>query len=391
MKETTTGLGRIPVLSYGFRPFFLGAAAWAVLAMFLWLGNMTGTWSLADSYGPVAWHAHELLIGYASAVIAGFLLTAIPNWTGRLPVRGGPLLALFLLWATGRFALLMVDWIGLIPAMFADALFLIALALAASREVIAGRNWRNIKTVGLIAIIAAANIGFHVEIYITGAPNYALRAATAAIIGLIMLVGGRIVPSFTRNWLVRQGALRLPASFNRFDIVSIVVSGFALLLWVIAPALALSGIALLAAGLLQIARLSRWVGLSTWREPLVLVLHFAYAFVVLGFLLVGLSVLWFDSITASGALHAWTTGAVGLMTLAVMTRASLGHTGSQLTASSITTAIYVAAVVAAAARIAAALVPNLAIELLSLAAIGWLIAFGGFLFVYSPKLLLAAK
>jgi uncharacterized protein involved in response to NO len=389
MSKEATGLARIPVLSYGFRPFFLGAASWAALAMVLWLGVVTGVWTVAGSYGPVAWHAHELLFGYVSAVVAGFLLTAIPNWTGRLPVRGGPLLVLFLLWAAGRIALLAVDWIGLVVAMAVDALFLIVFALAILREIIVGRNWRNLKTVALVTLLAATNIGFHVEVYFDGAPDYSLRAAVAAIIGLIMLIGGRLVPSFTRNWLVRQGVARLPASLDRFDITSMLVSGAALVIWVAAPGSSWSGIALLAAGVLQALRISRWAGLPTWREPLVLVLHFGYAFVPLGFLLVGLSVLWPQAISPSGALHAWTAGAVALMTLAVMSRASLGHTGYPLTASITTCVVYAAAIVAAFSRIAASLLPDLTFDLLSLAAFSWVVAFGGFVIFYGPKLLRA--
>ena len=390
MRTAAPGLARIPALSYGFRPFFLGAASWAALAMVLWLGVVTGAWTVAGSYGPVAWHAHELLFGYVSAVAAGFLLTAIPSWTGRLPVRGGPLLVLFLLWAAGRIALLAVDWIGTVAAMAVDALFLVVFALAVIREIVAGRNWRNLKTVALVTVLAAANIGFHAEVYFSGAPDYSLRAAIAAIIGLIMLVGGRLVPSFTRNWLVRQGAARLPASFGRFDITAIVVAGAALAIWVAFPVSAWSGIVLLAAGVLQAVRISRWVGLPTWREPLVLVLHCGYAFVPVGFLLVGLSILWPDAIPASGALHAWTAGAMALMTLAVMTRASLGHTGYPLTASITTCVVYVAAIAAAFSRTAASLLPDLTLDLLSLAAFSWLVAFGGFVISYGPKLLRAS-
>ena len=389
MKNAATGLARIPALSYGFRPFFLGAASWAALAMVLWLGVVTSAWTVAESYGPVAWHAHELLFGYVSAVVAGFLLTAIPNWTGRLPVRGGPLLVLFLLWAAGRIALLAVDWIGLVAAMAVDALFLIVFALAVIREIVAGRNWRNLKIVALVTVLAAANIGFHAEVYFDGAPDYSVRAAIAAIIGLIMLVGGRLVPSFTRNWLVRQGAARLPASFGGFDITAIVVAGAALAIWVAFPVSTWSGIVLLAAGVLQAVRISRWVGLPTWREPLVLVLHCGYVFVPFGFLLVGLSILWPDAISASGALHAWTAGAMALMTLAVMTRASLGHTGYPLTASITTCVVYAAAIVAAFSRIAASLLPHLTLDLLLLAAFSWLVAFGGFVISYGPKLLRA--
>jgi uncharacterized protein involved in response to NO len=298
-------------------------------------------------------------------------------------------LALFLLWAAGRIALLAVDWIGLVAAMAVDALFLVVFALAVIREIVAGRNWRNLKTVALVTVLAAANIGFHAEVYFSGAPDYSVRATVTAIIGLIMLVGGRLVPSFTRNWLVRQGAARLPASFDRFDITAMMVSGAALAAWVAFPMSSSSGIALLAAGVLQAVRISRWVGLSTWREPLVLVLHCGYVFVPLGFLLVGLSILWPDAIPPSGALHAWTAGAMALVTLAVMTRASLGHTGYPLTASITTRVVYVAAIVAAFSRIAASLLPDLTLDLLSLAAFSWLVAFGGFVISYGPKLLRA--
>jgi uncharacterized protein involved in response to NO len=273
--------------------------------------------------------------------------------------------------------------------MAVDALLLIGFALAILREIIVGRNWRNLKTVALVTLLAAANIGFHVEVYFDGAPDYSLRAAVAAIIALIMLVGGRLVPSFTRNWLVRRGAARLPASFDRFDITSMLVSGPALVIWVAAPGSSLSGIALLAAGVLQALRISRWAGLPTWREPLVLVLHGGYAFVPLGFLLVGLSVLWPQAIPPGGALHAWTAGAMTLMTLAVMTRASLGHTGYALTASITTCVVYAAAIMAAFSRIAASLLPDLTLDLLSLAAVSWLVAFGGFLISYGPKLVRA--
>lgn len=387
MRKEVTGLARIPVLGFGFRPFFLGAATWAVVAMALWLGFVSGAFAIAGSYGSIAWHAHELLIGYTSAAIAGFLLTAIPNWTSRLPVRGGPLLALFILWVAGRVALLAVDWTGLVAAMVVDSLFLVVFALAILREIVAGRNWRNLKTVALVLLLASANIGFHAEVYFNGAPDYSERAIIAIIIGLIMLVGGRIVPSFTRNWLARQNAARLPASFGRFDTASIVVSGVALAFWVVLPVSTWSGAGLLAAGALQAARVSRWAGLHTWPEPLVLVLHCGYACVPLGFLLVGTATLWPEMIPATGALHAWTVGAVPLMTLAVMTRATLGHTGHALTASIPTRIVYAAAVVAVLTRIAASLLPGVTLALLSLAALCWLVAFGGFAIFYGPKLL----
>lgn len=391
MQRPRQGLARIPVFSYGFRPFFLAAATWAALAMILWLGVLFAGWSFADDYGAIAWHAHELVIGYTSAVVTGFLLTAIPNWTGRLPVRGGPLLSLFLLWLIGRVAMLSMGHIGPIAAMAIDSLFLVALVFVILREIVSGRNWRNLKTVVLVLVLAAANIGFHLETYAQGFPDYSLRAAIAAIVALIMLVGGRIVPSFTRNWLARHGAAVLPVPFNRFDIAAIVLSGLALTLWVFLPLSETTAIALVIGGALQVVRMVRWAGFATWREPLVFILHVGYFFVPLGFVFVGAAILWPGVVFPSAALHAWTTGAIGVMTLAVMTRATLGHTGNPLTAGPATSVIYLAIVLAVLARISASLAPELMTALLSLAALAWIVAFAGFAFVFGPKLLSAGN
>lgn len=387
MRLQGSTLARTPILSYGFRPFFLGAAVWAALAMILWLGVLFAGWSFTEDYGVVAWHAHELVIGYTSAVIAGFLLTAIPNWTGRLPVRGGPLLCLFLLWLAGRAAFLVVGRIGPLATMTVDSTFLLALAFVVLREIVSGRNWRNLKTVVLISLLAAANIGFHVETYLIGAPDYAIRAAIGAIIGLIMLVGGRIVPSFTRNWLARRRGARLPVPFNRFDTGSTLVSGAALVAWILVPMSDFTAYALAGGGVAQAVRMYRWAGLATWREPMVLVLHVGYAFIPLGFVLLGVATLWPQTIIPSAATHAWTTGAIGIMTLAVMTRASLGHTGYPPVANLSTCAIYVAITIAALARMAVFVAPGINSAFLSLAATAWIAAFAGFVLAFGPKLL----
>jgi uncharacterized protein involved in response to NO len=334
----------------------------------------------------VAWHAHEFLFGYVGAIVAGFLLTAIPNWTGRLPVRGGPLLALFLLWAAGRAALLASESIGVVIAAVVEGLFLPILALVVLREIVAGRNWRNLKTVVLVSLLAIVNIAFHTEVILGGAADYSFRAGIAVILGLIMLIGGRVVPSFTRNWLTRVGARRLPTPVGRFDNASILLAAIALATWVAMPDHPLTGAALLLAGAAQILRLSRWAGLPTWREPLVFVLHAGYAFVPLGFLLVGTSILWPAVIPATGALHAWTAGAIALMTLAVMTRATRGHTGEALTAGAATQFIYAAAAIAAVMRFLAPLMSDLSVPLLEISAAAWLAAFGGFVVCYGPML-----
>jgi len=252
-------------LSYGFRPFFLGAAAWACVAMVLWLGLLDGAWSFAKGYGAVAWHSHELLFGYIPAVMTGFLLTAIPNWTGRMPLQGGPLLGLVSLWLAGRVAMLMTDVIGSPAAAIIDAAYLFVLAAVIMREIVAGKNWRNLKVALLVFLVALANVTFQAEVVLGGVPDYGIRIGIAAVVTLIMLVGGRVTPSFTHNWLARQGDEKRPAPLGWFDFVSIGAMALALLGWIAAPLWPPTGIALLVGALLQAMRLARWAGERTWR------------------------------------------------------------------------------------------------------------------------------
>ena len=376
-----------PLFSYGFRPFFLGAAIWAVLCVALWLGVLAGLLQLASGYGALAWHGHEMIFGYASAVVAGFLLTAVPNWTGSLPVAGWRLMLLFALWCLGRVAFLATGTAGPLPAVVIDSLFLPCLLLVMAREIVAGRNWRNLKPLALVGLLATANIGFHAEVLIAGAPDIAIRVAVTALIGLIMLIGGRIIPSFTHNWLSRMGSPHLPAPFGRIDKMALILSGVALVLWIAAPAVTATGFFFLAAAAAQTARLGRWVGARTWREPLVIVLHLGYAFVPLGFLLGAVAILWPGALAGTAALHAWTVGAVGIMTLAVMTRATRGHTGRELAASMLTVALYASIAAAAVLRIAAGAFPEFQMVLLEAGGVAWIVAFGMFLFEYAPMLL----
>jgi uncharacterized protein involved in response to NO len=376
----------IPLLSYGFRPFFLGAALWAFVAMILWLGLLSGSWTFATAYGAIAWHAHEFLFGYIAAVMTGFLLTAIPNWTGSFPLQGIPLLALFLLWLAGRAAMLLTDKIGTGVAALVDCAYLITLTVVIAREIVAGSNWRNLRVVILVALTAVANIVFQVGALIYADPAYGVRLAVAAIVGLIMVIGGRITPSFTGNWLTRQGSKKRPASPGRFDFGSIALAALALIVWIVAPDWHGTAVLLLLMAILQAARLSRWAGVHTWHEPILFVLHVGYAFVPLGALTLSLSILWPGTVPASGALHAWTTGAMGTMTLAVMTRATLGHTGREVASTPATILIYGAILSAAVARVAAPLLPPIYFEALLVAGIGWLLAYGIFLLVYGPML-----
>ena len=372
------------LLSYGFRPFFLAAGVWASVGILLWLPQYLGVISLRSHLGALDWHIHEMIYGYVAAAVAGFLLTAIPNWTGRLPVSGAPLAGLALLWLAGRIALLASATIGAVPAAVIDVSFLVALAGFAAREIVAGKNWRNLRVLVVLGILALGNIVFHAEVLLIGAADYGIRIAIAAMVGMIMLVGGRIVPSFTNNWLARNNPGRLPIPFSRFDAVALGTSGVALLAWIAAPTHPATGVLLIVAGALQCVRLARWAGDRTTADRLVLILHVAYAFVPLGFVLSGLSIAW-DFGPPSAGIHAWTAGAMGLMTLAVMTRATLGHTGQPLAASAATQAIYACALVGVAARIVAAYTGSL--PLVDFAGGAWIAAFAGFVVVYGPLLI----
>jgi uncharacterized protein involved in response to NO len=351
----------------------------------IWLPFYFGELGNPSGFTPRDWHAHEMLYGYVPAVMTGFLLTAIPNWTGRLPLQGGPLLGLVLVWAAGRLATTLSSGLGWLPAATIDCAFLLLVVAAAGREIVAGQNWRNLKVLVPVSVLALGNIGFHLEAHLFGIADYSIRIGIAAVLTLIMLIGGRIVPSFTHNWLVRERPGRLPHPFTRFDMLAVAISVIALAIWIALPGGSTTAIALFVAGLVQTARLARWAGERTASEHLVFALHVAYAFVPLGFMLVGMGAI--ELAAPSAGLHAWMVGGVGMMTLAVMTRASLGHTGHDLTAGTGTRAIYAAIVVAAAARISAALFPAWADGLLHLATAAWVAAFGGFALLYGPILL----
>ena len=374
------------ILSYGFRPFFLFAAAWSAAAVALWIPLLKGSLYLPTALDPIQWHTHELIFGYVPAVIAGFLLTAVPNWTGRLPVAGAPLLALFLVWAFGRLAVLCSAWIGLRLAGCIDLSFLIVLASIIARELVVGGNIRNAGVLALVGLLLIANMLSYAEVFFSFGRGLGNRLGIAVILVLIMLIGGRIIPSFTRNWLTRRATGRTPAPFGRLDVATIVASSIALAVWVTVPEGQATALLGLIACALNTIRLYRWAGERTFAEPLVLILHVAYAFVPLGFFLLLLATVWPEIVSPTGALHAWTVGAIGIMTLAVMTRASLGHTGRPLTASRPIQFIYVAAMIAVLARLVAAF-GLLREPMLNLSASAWVLAFVGFVVVYAPLLI----
>ncbi|OPY95081.1 short-chain dehydrogenase [Bradyrhizobium sacchari] len=373
-----------PLFANSFRPFFLLAAIQAGLSILAWLPMFYGELSVTSAFAPRDWHVHEMLYGFLPAVITGFLFTAIPNWTGRLPIQGTSLAALLVVWLAGRLAVTLSAELGWAFALAVDAAFLALVVAAATREIIAGGNWRNLPVVLLVAMLLAGNVGFHLEAHFEGAADVSIRVGVSVVVLLIALIGGRIIPSFTRNWLVKFNPGRLPVPFGRFDGAVIGASALALIAWIVAPLNLMTGVVMAVVGVLHLVRLVRWAGDRTTRERLLLILHVGYVFVPFGFLLHALAA--FGALPPSAGIHAWMAGAAGTMTLAVMTRASLGHTGQALTASPATQAIYVAIVVAAVARVCAVVVPAHGDVLLHLAAFGWVAAFLGFAIAFGPLL-----
>ena len=373
------------VFSIGLRPFFLFSALWSAIAGPLWIYAFLGGGQVG-----LGWHVHEMLFGYAGGIIVGFLLTAVPNWTGRLPVVGLPLALLFSLWLAGRAAMLAValnaeaaatTW----PAII-DGLFLVAVAGVIWREVLAGRNWRNLPVAMMVTVLALANIGFHLEAGAGGVGNLSTRLGLSVVSLLIALIGGRVTPSFTRNWQLKRGG-PLPAVAGRYDTITLIVTAAGLLAWSIQPAHPTSGALLLAAGVLNLIRLIRWRGEATLAEPLVLILHLGYLWLAAGLVLLGLAVLAPAHVLPSVGVHALTAGAIGVMTLAIMTRSSRGHTGRPLTAGKTDILIYGLINAAALTRVVGGLMPD-AYNPLLIASVGlWSAAFLAFVISYAPILL----
>lgn len=381
------------LFSFGFRPFFLLAGLWATIAMILWIGLLAGGVTLPTQFDPVTWHVHEFLFGYLSAVIAGFLLTSVPNWTGRLPVVGWSLAWLSSLWILGRVVVALSVLLPKTVVAIVDSAFLFTLCALTLREIIAGKKWGNLPVVAIVAILILANLVFHIEAaqYGLASQGYGIRIGLSAVLVLVMLIGGKITPSFTRNWLVKHGDTVMPTPpMQRFDKATLVASIVTLAIWTLAPHNSGVGLALIGLGVLHSLRLARWKGHRTLQDPLVWVLHAAYAFVPLGAFINGMSILHPAFMSQAAALHIWTAGAIGLMTLGVMTRASLGHSGRALHVGVGTTVLYVAIIASTFLRLAAEVFSTLRMPLLEATALFWIVGFGGFAVIYG-RLLMTPK
>lgn len=371
-----------------FDRFFFFGALYAALNILVWLPFYFAETELPIAVSVVDWHVHELIFGVMPAIIAGFLLTAIPNWTGRLPVKGIPLLILIGIWFAGRIAFNMSSYLGLTITAFVDCAFLLTFFAAAATEIIAGKNWRNLRVLIIIGALTLGHIGFYLEIAMTGEADIARRVGIAAITLLIMLIGGRIIPSFTRNWLARMNPGRMPIPFDNTDKATLALSVVALVGWSFWPENQYVGYLLLITAISNLYRLSRWAGDRAATSYMLLILHLAYLFLPIGFALLGASILWPGFFVEIAGIHAIGMGGFGAMVLGVMVRATRGHTGYDLSTDLSAQLAFSLILASAAIRVLVALqiFGSLEQTFLRISQFGWCLAFLCFAIGYAPKL-----
>jgi len=389
-KSIGSGFDGPEILKHGFGPFFLGAGVFAFAAILIWIFSFSTAWSFLEGKDLRGWHAHEMIFGFLGAIISGFVLTAMPNWTGRIPIAGYRLLVLFGFWLAGRIAM-MVGADGSISVIALEGAFLILLSLVVCREVLLAKNWRNLPVALLISCFAFANLLFHFETlhwYELGPDaGYGQRLALGVAMILIALIGGRIIPNFTLNWMKKQSIEAVPVAFDGFDKAVLCLTIVGVVFWMVWPGWTVSGAMFILIGCLHFIRLMRWRGWMTFSEPLVLILHVGYGWLVMAFLFIGIGIVYPALVAQSDALHALTIGAIGMMTMAVMTRATLGHTGRQLKANALTKLLYGFLFVSAVVRLCASMMPWSYYYSLVLAGVCWVIAYGLFVLVYGPMML----
>lgn len=373
------------VFSNGFRPMFVLVSLQALLALAAWLGFWAGWLPVPEQLPqPLLWHGHEMLFGFVGAAIGGFLLAAVANWTGRKPVSGAPLVLLALCWLLARIvAFWGGDWPPAVNALGAVAYWLL-LAFLFGRELILANNRRNLKVLVIIGAFALLSLAFHLH-WLPGLD--VLHLSLVLVLVLLTLIGGRITPAFTRNWLKRTSGDEspMPALFGPVDITAAALTPLAGVVWVFWPQQWPAALLLLGAGLAQLTRLVRWRGWLTRSEPLLLVLHLGYGWLAVGLLLLAGSSagLWL----ASAGVHALTVGAMGGMIMAVAARAALGHTGRELKAGPLLTLAFITLHLAALVRVGAAVAPAAMMQLIVISGLLWLFAFGCFAWRYLPILL----
>jgi uncharacterized protein involved in response to NO len=373
----------MPFLRLGFRPFYFGAALFAVVAMSLWYAVFLGQLAPASGLAPVLWHAHEMLFGFAAAVIVGFLLTAGKAWTGLPTPRGRELAVLFGLWAAARVAAIAAPY----PVFFALDIALLPLVAALFlRLLVRARNLRNLKVGAVLALLALANLAFHLAAAgrIAIDPVRPLYGALALIVMLETLMAGRVIPAFTMN--VTPG-LKLGAHPRR-DAVAAVLTVLGLACWTFDGPRSISAVLLAGAAVLHTLRWFSWTPWVTLRRPILWILHLSYAWIPAGLALLAAAQMGW--LPVSAGVHALAVGATGGLVIGMLTRTARGHTGRPLKASAVEALAYGLVLVAALVRVAVPLAwPSLYGDALLAAGGLWVAAFAIYLVKYTPWLMSA--
>ena len=370
-----------PLLRLGFRPFYLGAAAYGMLAVPLWVAMLLGQVSLNLSVSPVLWHAHEMLFGFAVAVIVGFLLTAGKAWTGLATPRGAVLAALAGLWLAARLAAVFAPY-----AVYAvlDLLLLPLVAAILITVLVRAGSWRNLPLGAILLLLTVANAAFHGAVLgvLDIPPVRALHAGLALVVMIECVIAGRVIPAFTMSALPGL-KLQVP---RRLEAATLASTAVALALWVLAPPGPVTAVAFIGAAALHGLRLWQWRPLRTRARPILWVLHLAYAWLPIGFVLLALAQI--GAVGVSAGVHALAVGATGGLIIGMITRTARGHTGRPLRASRLEVAAYGLVTGAAVLRVAMPLVlPQHQTLWWVVAAMAWSAAFGLYLIVFTPWLL----
>lgn len=379
----------MPLFRLGFRPFFLAGALFSVISILLWLLLYRGAINFQPLGGGYWWHIHEMIFGFGCAIIAGFLLTAVQNWTGLRGVQGKMLAALFLLWLMARISLLFPDFFGSTFSTFLDLAFLPCVAFILAKPILAIKQYRNLFFVPLLAIFTLANAQMHVSIYYPDlvSMQYAGYAGVMLITLLISVMAGRVVPMFTANGTQTSKVTALPW-LDKLTNGSLALITILLLLH---PIIGINniyiGTILILAGVFQAIRWLRWRPWVTLRVPLLWSLHISIKALAFGLILLGLSYLT-PQIPTNHIWHLVTIGGIGGVILAMISRVSLGHTGRSLQAPKLMSLAFAAMVLASLVRsFGPWVLPEKTMLFLDISGFFWLLSFGLFVFFYGPMLL----
>ncbi len=373
------GVGRdgLVLLSYGFRPFYLGASLWAIATITIWICAMNGWLGVGDVYGRSAWHAHELLFGFMPAVLTGYLMTTVPNWTGRFPLSGKPLAGLVFIWIAGRIAMLMVAETSPHMPLLIDWIFLPIFAYFCLRELRVARRIADAKPILCLTSLAVINGGFHLAAMTGGDVSAWARAGLSVYMLLITATAGKLIPSFTNNWLTQSGQPRLTPANRVIDRFVLITTFLAAMIWTFEPFGPLTAIMALVAASLHLVRAIRWFRPIILRSSMITAMQVSYGFMAIG--LWGIAAATLGILGPLAAIHLLAIGAVTGMMLSIMMRSIRLHTGRNEKFSWYQRLSGPFLLIAVCFRITADLIPGYYAPLITTSGLFWIVAFGFFL------------